>query len=182
MVDTEHRPTLSPEFVGRLASSMESLRQAWDADVTDLRATKAELTTTQQRLATSDERLQDIAQDFRDVRNENIKLIQQVARLEAQLQLLIVTSRDAGEHLNALAARAENSAPAPATPDTESSVRAAFEIELAERGRSIDDETQVHDDGRALTVDDVPLFLRNAPPLPHRTTMAPNAFLRANNH
>lgn len=190
MSTTEHRPTIDPSILGRMAASMDSIRAGWDADVADLRATKDELASVKSALDASSHRLDDIRADLTAARRENAELIQRNALLRAELDKFGEISLDARNRLEDFAnkvARAQTSeAPvAPAAPrlvvddlaDIPPRPVRTHNDDRRERGLQ---PLRDHDDEVG---GDIPMFLRSreqpvTAPVPHRTLLPPVDFGR----
>jgi hypothetical protein len=105
-----HRVVLDPSILGRMSSSMDHVREAWEGDVITLRATQQRLEDTERRLNSATDRLNDISADLRETKEANIVLINRNAQLAAQIQRLVESSVDAKKTLESVVDRALQSA------------------------------------------------------------------------
>jgi hypothetical protein len=116
MSTADHRNSLDPAIVGRLAASMESIRDAWQIDLDALRSTEAELASVRSALDANAFRLDDVQADLVAASRENASLIQQNANLRAELDKFGEISLDARNRLEDFAnrvARAQTTDSAP---------------------------------------------------------------------
>lgn len=117
----EHRLSLDPGIIRRLAGSMETISDAWAGDLAELRRVEDELAETKRTLNAATDRASDLQGDLRSARQENTDLIRRNAHLEAQVQKLYENSLDAKDALEQLATRAVEAART--TPAAESQWR-----------------------------------------------------------
>jgi chromosome segregation ATPase len=109
MSEPERRPVIDPSILGRMSASMDSIRAAWEADVAELNELKAKNADMERIMHSHADRLNDTLHDLANERRLNIDLVHRNAQLEADLRMLANTSLEARDHLNTLAARAEQS-------------------------------------------------------------------------
>lgn len=102
----EHRITLDPSVLSRLAESMNHIAEAWQKDVDALNDARGQNETLTRALNASDDRADNMNADLRVVRGEARALLERNAWLEAQLHLLQETTSDARDALTTLIERA----------------------------------------------------------------------------
>lgn len=187
MSTADHRNSLDPAIVGRLAASMESIRDAWQIDLDALRSTEAELASVRSALDANAFRLDDVQADLVAARRENASLIQQNANLRAELDKFGEISLDARNRLEDFANRVARAQTADSAPSAASGASRLIVDDLA---RIPPRPTHAPSDDRRergmkdLPGEDrieVPLFLRAAQPeqvTPFRTVPPPNEFGR----
>jgi hypothetical protein len=149
----EHRPVLDPSILARMASSMDSIREAWEADVAEIRRQLGETENLRRDLTAAIDRAELYQVEMQAAKDENRRLIEEKAHLEAQVQKLTENSLDARDMLGALAVRAAESVRNIPSTATGAPVTAA---EVARPGE-ISDEPE--DDGTGLSQES-PTFLR----------------------
>lgn len=170
---TDHRPVLSPDVLLRLATNMETIHTAWQADVESLRTAQDELEKTKRVLDTTADRASTLQSDLVAARLECAALQQRNAFLEAQLQRIYDASLDARDHLSSLAGQvvevARQSPPLAAAPSNQPPSNKPAPASEVPSHVAVDSEED----------DEIPAFLSAPhPAVDYRTVPPSNQFAR----
>jgi len=103
----EHRNVMDPSVLHRIASNMESIAEAWQADIDALHAETDRANGLERELNTTMDRASNLQADLRSTMERLEGVIYRNAFLEAQVQRLRDTSLDARDTLAAIASQAE---------------------------------------------------------------------------
>jgi chromosome segregation ATPase len=104
---TEHRNPIDPSILQRMASSMEAIKDSWDADVHELRRIEGVNASLNAELTRLSDRCDSLIVSERDTRERNEFLVNRNAQLEAHLQRLRDATADARDALDANVLRME---------------------------------------------------------------------------
>ncbi|WP_158231227.1 hypothetical protein [Bradyrhizobium sp. C9] len=103
MAEHERRVELDPSVLTRLGTNMETIGQAWQADVDELNTARDQIQMLRRELDQADDRVSNLQADLTASRSEVQRLLQRNAFLEAHTQRLFETAHNVGDSMKSLA-------------------------------------------------------------------------------
>ncbi|MGY4269819.1 MULTISPECIES: hypothetical protein [unclassified Bradyrhizobium] len=121
----ERRIELEPSVLLRLGANMETIGQAWQADIDELNTARDQIVMLRRELDQADDRASNFQAELTATRAEVRQLLERNAFLEAHTKRLFDTAHDVGDSMKSLAESAVDVARrAPAVAPTVAPVRA----------------------------------------------------------